>query len=71
MRKTIFLTLICLLFAFSIEAQQVTQGGLEAVGAGGKPLGAEISAFENRVSAAHDCRPDNFDSRNAPAQNRR
>jgi Ca-activated chloride channel family protein len=64
MRKIIFLTLSCLLFVLSIEAQQVTQGGLEAVGAGGKSLGAcplkhtdvkaEISGFLSRVKVTQE-----------------
>jgi len=64
MRKTIFLTLVCLLFAVSVKAQEVTQGGLEAVGADGKPLGAcplkhtnvqaEISGFLSRVKVAQE-----------------
>ncbi|MCA1622884.1 MAG: VWA domain-containing protein [Acidobacteria bacterium] len=64
MRKTIFLTLCCLLFALNIQAQQVTQGGLEAVGAGGKALGAcplkhtdvkaEISGFLSRVKVTQE-----------------
>ncbi|MDQ6787226.1 MAG: VWA domain-containing protein [Acidobacteriota bacterium] len=64
MRKTIFLILSCLLFALSVEAQQVTQGGLEAVGTGGKSLGAcplkhtdvqaEISGFLSRVKVTQE-----------------
>jgi Ca-activated chloride channel family protein len=64
MRKPIFLTLFCLLFALSASAQQVTQGGLEAVGAGGKALGAcplkhtnvqaEISGFLSRVKVTQE-----------------
>ncbi|MEJ7698239.1 MAG: VIT domain-containing protein [Pyrinomonadaceae bacterium] len=64
MRKTIFLTLFCLLCALSVKAQHVTQGGLEAVGAGGKPLGAcplkhtdvraEISGFLSRVKVTQE-----------------
>ena len=64
MRKTIFLTLFCLLFAVSIKAQQVTEGELEAVSAGGKSLGAcplkhtdvqaEISGFLSRVKVTQE-----------------
>ncbi|MDQ3711283.1 MAG: VWA domain-containing protein, partial [Acidobacteriota bacterium] len=64
MRKTIFLIFFCLLFAVCVQAQQVTQGGLEAVGAGGKPLGAcplkhtdvraEISGFLSRVKVTQE-----------------
>ncbi len=64
MRKTIFLTVFCLLCAMSVKAQQVTQGGLEAVGAGGKSLGAcplkhtdvqaEISGFLSRVKVTQE-----------------
>ena len=64
MRKPIFLILFCLLFALSASAQQVTQGGLEAVSAGGKALGAcplkhtnvqaEISGFLSRVKVTQE-----------------
>jgi Ca-activated chloride channel homolog len=64
MRKIIFLTLFCLLFAANMNAQTVTQGGLEAVGAGGKTLGAcplkqtnveaEISGFLSRVKVTQE-----------------
>ncbi len=63
-RKTILLILFCLMFAANIQAQQVTQGGLEAVGAGGKSLGAcplkhtdaqaEISGFLSRVKVTQE-----------------
>ncbi len=56
--------LVCLLFAAGANAQTVTQGGLEAVGAGGKPLGAcplkhtnvqaEISGFLSRVKVTQE-----------------
>lgn len=59
MRKAVFLTLLVMLFAISISAQKITQGGLNAAGSDGKPLGlvplkhtdvkAEISGFLSRV----------------------
>ena len=64
MRKTVFLILFCLSFALSIQAQKVTQGELEAVGAGGKSIGlvplkhtdvkAEISGFLSRVRVVQE-----------------
>ena len=64
MRKTIFLILFCLLFAVSIKAQQITEGGLEAVSADSKSLGAcplkhtnvqaEISGFLSRVKVTQE-----------------
>ena len=66
MRKFIFPLLVCLflIFAQGIQAQQVTQGELEAVGANGKSLGvcplknttvkAEISGFLSRVKVTQE-----------------
>ncbi len=64
MRKIIFLVLFCLLVVVRMNAQTVTQGGLEAVGAGGKSLGAcplkntnvqaEISGFLSRVKVTQE-----------------
>lgn len=64
MRKVIFPILFCLLLTFNIQAQQVTQGELEAVGAGGKSIGlvplkhtnvkAEISGFLSRVKVTQE-----------------
>ncbi len=63
MRKVIFPILFCLLLTFNIQAQKVTQGELEAVGAG-KSLGlvplkhtnvkAEISGFLSRVKVTQE-----------------
>lgn len=62
MRKTILLTVFCLLCIFNVKAQQ--QGELEAFGAGGKSLGAcplkrtnveaEISGFLSRVRVTQE-----------------
>lgn len=59
MRKVFFSIVFCLLLTVGIAAQAVTEGGLEAVGTGGKSLGAcplkhtdvkaEISGFLSRV----------------------
>jgi len=64
MRKAVFLTLLSLLFVFSIHAQKITQGELSAVGKDGKPLGAcplkhtdvkaEISGFLSRVKVTQE-----------------
>ncbi|HEY8560291.1 MAG TPA: VIT domain-containing protein [Pyrinomonadaceae bacterium] len=65
MRKAIFSGFFCLLLAFAAQAQnKPTQGGLEAVGAGGKALGAcplkqtsvkaEISGFLSRVKVVQE-----------------
>ncbi len=64
MRKVIFPVLFCLFLAFSVEAQKVTQGGLEAVNSDGKSLGAcplkqtdvkaEISGFLSRVRVTQE-----------------
>lgn len=64
MRKVFFITLLCLLFAAGIQAQKVTQGELDALGAGGKSLGlcplkhtdvkAEISGFLSRVKVTQE-----------------
>jgi Ca-activated chloride channel homolog len=64
MRKAVFLILFCLSFAISIQAQKITQGELEAVGAGGKSIGlvplkhtavnAEISGFLSRVKVVQE-----------------
>ena len=64
MRKTIFLTLFCLFFSLNAQAQQITQGALEAVSADGKDLGAcplkhtnveaEISGFLSRVKVTQE-----------------
>ena len=64
MRKVIFSVLFCLFLAFGVEAQKVTQGELDAFGAGGKALGAcplkttsvkaEISGFLSRVKVVQE-----------------
>jgi Ca-activated chloride channel family protein len=64
MRKIILPALLCLLFSLCIQAQKITQGGLEAVGKDGKPLGAcplkhtdvraEISGFLSRVKVTQE-----------------
>ena len=64
MRKVIFSGLFCLLLAFGAQAQKVTQGALDAWGAGGKTLGAcplknttvkaEISGFLSRVKVVQE-----------------
>lgn len=64
MRKIIFLVFLGLLCAMNLNAQTVTQGGLEAVGANGKSLGAcplkrtnveaEISGFLSRVKVTQE-----------------
>lgn len=64
MRKIIFLMAFCLFYAVNVQAQAVTQGGLEAVGANGKSLGAcplkntnvqaEISGFLSRVKVTQE-----------------
>ena len=64
MRKAIFLVLFGLFFVAGAAAQQVTQGELEAFGAGGKSLGAcplkhtdvqaEISGFLSRVKVTQE-----------------
>ncbi|HEX8248175.1 MAG TPA: marine proteobacterial sortase target protein [Pyrinomonadaceae bacterium] len=64
MRKVFFSIVFCLLLTLGASAQQVTQGGLEAVGAGGKSLGAcplkhtdvkaEISGFLARVKVTQE-----------------
>jgi Ca-activated chloride channel homolog len=64
MRKVIFPVLFCLFFVLSIQAQKITQGKLEAVGTGGKSLGAcplkntkveaEISGFLSRVKVTQE-----------------
>jgi Ca-activated chloride channel family protein len=64
MRKVFFSIVFCLLLTLGINAQQVTQGGLEAIGADGKSLGAcplrhtdvkaEISGFLSRVKVTQE-----------------
>ncbi|HEX9959340.1 MAG TPA: VIT domain-containing protein, partial [Pyrinomonadaceae bacterium] len=64
MRKVFFSIVFCLLLTVGIQAQQVTQGGLEAVGQDGKSLGAcplkhtdvkaEISGFLSRVKVTQE-----------------
>jgi Ca-activated chloride channel homolog len=64
MRKVIFPVLFCLLLTVAVTAQKVTQGELDAVGAGGKALGlcplkhtdvkAEISGFLSRVRVTQE-----------------
>ncbi|HEX8737421.1 MAG TPA: marine proteobacterial sortase target protein [Pyrinomonadaceae bacterium] len=64
MRKVFFSIVFCLLLTIGASAQQVTQGELEAVGAGGKSLGAcplkhtdvkaEISGFLSRVKVTQE-----------------
>src|SRR5215203_6299518 len=64
MRNVIFPVLCCLLLALGVAAQKVTQGELDAVGAGGKVLGAcplkntsvraEISGFLSRVRVVQE-----------------
>jgi Ca-activated chloride channel family protein len=64
MRKVIFSVLFCLFLALGAEAQKVTQGELDAWGAGGKALGAcplkttnvkaEISGFLSRVRVVQE-----------------
>ncbi len=64
MRKIILAIAFCLFYAVGIQAQTVTQGGLEAVGANGKSLGAcplkqtnvqaEISGFLSRVKVTQE-----------------
>jgi len=64
MKRFIFPVFLCLFFALGIQAQKVTQGELNAVGAGGKSLGfcplkqtdvkAEISGFLSRVKVTQE-----------------
>ncbi len=64
MRNFILLVVVCLFFALAIQAQQITQGGLEAVNSEGKSLGAcplkhtdvkaEISGFLSRVKVTQE-----------------
>src|SRR5215213_1748953 len=64
MRKVFFSIVFCLLLTLGINAQQVTQGELEAVGKDGKPMGAcplkhtdvkaEISGFLSRVKVTQE-----------------
>src|SRR5215213_8485455 len=64
MRKVIFPVLFCLFLALAGQAQRVTQGELDALGAGGKVLGAcplkntsvkaEISGFLARVKVTQE-----------------
>ncbi|HEY0051494.1 MAG TPA: VIT domain-containing protein, partial [Pyrinomonadaceae bacterium] len=64
MRKVFFSIVFCLLLTLGVQAQQVTQGGLEAVGQDGKSLGAcplkhtdvkaEISGFLSRVKVTQE-----------------
>jgi Ca-activated chloride channel family protein len=64
MRKVFFSIVFCLLLTLGASAQQVTQGGLEALGKDGKPLGAcplrhtdvkaEISGFLARVKVTQE-----------------
>ncbi|HEX8367107.1 MAG TPA: TonB family protein [Pyrinomonadaceae bacterium] len=64
MRKVFFSIVFCLLLTLGASAQQVTQGGLEAVGKDGKSLGAcplkhtdvkaEISGFLARVKVTQE-----------------
>ena len=64
MRKVIFSVLFCLFLALGGQAQKVTQGELDAFGAGGKALGAcplkntsvkaEISGFLSRVRVVQE-----------------
>lgn len=64
MQKIILSIAFCLFYALNIQAQTVTQGGLEAVGANGKSLGAcplkqtivqaEISGFLSRVKVTQE-----------------
>lgn len=64
MRKVIFSSLFCLFLALGAQAQKVTQGELDAFGAGGKALGAcplkttnvkaEISGFLSRVRVVQE-----------------
>jgi Ca-activated chloride channel family protein len=64
MKRFIFPVLLCLFFALAVQAQKVTQGELDAVGAGGKSLGAcplkhtdvkaEISGFLSRVKVTQE-----------------
>ncbi len=64
MKRFIFPVFLCLFFALGIQAQKVTQGELNAVGAGGKTLGlcplkqtdvkAEISGFLSRVKVTQE-----------------
>jgi Ca-activated chloride channel family protein len=64
MRKILFLVLFCFLLTFTLNAQNVTQGGLEAVGKDGKSLGAcplkntkvqaEITGFLSRVKVTQE-----------------
>jgi hypothetical protein len=75
MRKIILPALLCLLFSLCIQAQKITQGGLEAVGKDGKPLGAcplkhtdvraEISGFLSRVKVTQEFE-NNFSERSRP-----
>ncbi len=64
MKRFIFPVFLCLFFALGIQAQKITQGELNAVGAGGKTLGlcplkhtdvkAEISGFLSRVKVTQE-----------------
>lgn len=64
MRKALVLALLCLSFVFSINAQKVTQGELNAVSPDGKSLGqvplkhtdvkAEVSGFLSRVKVTQE-----------------
>jgi len=64
MKRFIFPVFLCLFFALAAQAQKVTQGELDAVGAGGKSLGAcplkhtdvkaEISGFLSRVKVTQE-----------------
>ena len=64
MRKVVFPVLFCLFLALSIQAQNITQGELEAVNKEGKSLGAcplkhtdvkaEISGFLSRVKVTQE-----------------
>jgi Ca-activated chloride channel homolog len=64
MRKIIYGVVVCLILASAMYAQKVTQGELDAIGAGGKALGvcplkntnveAEIAGFLSRVKVTQE-----------------